>query len=107
MRQIAAAMALTAALSTGVLAAPMANATPWAEGVFRPYSGSTGLAQEMRSLADQYPTLAKLESIGKSVQGKDILVVKVTKNARTVPMAPGLALCTLARNTPGSGSPRR
>jgi hypothetical protein len=85
MRYVAAAMAMTAALGTGVLAGPPASAAPKADGVFRPYSGSTGIAQELRSLAEQYPTLAKLESIGKTVQGKDILVVKVTKNARVTP----------------------
>jgi hypothetical protein len=85
MRYVAAAMAMTAALGTGVLAGPPASAAPNADGVFRPYSGSTGIAQELRSLADQYPNLAKLESIGKTVQGKDILVVKVTRNARVTP----------------------
>jgi Zinc carboxypeptidase/Immune inhibitor A-like, MAM domain len=85
MRYVAAAMALAAALGTSVLTGPAAVAAPKGDGVFRPYSGANGLAQEFQSLAEQYPGLAKLESIGKSVQGKDIYVLKVTRDARTTP----------------------
>ncbi len=85
MRYIAAAFAVTAALGTSVLAGPAVSAAPKGDGVFRPYSGDTGIAQELRSLTGQYPGLAKLESIGKTVQGKDISVVKVTRNAQATP----------------------
>jgi len=62
-----------------------ALAAPPGEGVFRPYSGPGGLAEELRTVAQQHPDRVKLESIGKTVQGRDILAVKVTKDAATVP----------------------
>ncbi|MFJ3170178.1 M14 family zinc carboxypeptidase [Streptomyces roseus] len=51
--------------------------------VFRPYSGKGGLQEEILKTARANPGLAKVVSIGKTVQGKDILALKVTKNART------------------------
>ncbi|MFK0235156.1 M14 family metallopeptidase [Streptomyces vinaceus] len=53
------------------------------DGVFRPYSGKGGLQEEILRTAQANPGLAKVVSIGKTVQGKDILALKVTKNART------------------------
>ncbi|MEU3773908.1 M14 family zinc carboxypeptidase [Streptomyces sp. NPDC032472] len=53
------------------------------DGVFRPYSGKGGLQEEILKTAQDHPGLAKVVSIGKTVQGKDILALKVTKNART------------------------
>ncbi|MFF4103707.1 M14 family zinc carboxypeptidase [Streptomyces sp. NPDC001903] len=53
------------------------------DGVFRPYSGKGGLQEEILKTAQANPGLAKVVSIGKTVQGKDILALKVTKNART------------------------
>lgn len=53
-------------------------------GVFRPYSGPGGLREEMQAQAAAYPRIAKLEVIGRTVQGQDIVAVKVTKNARSV-----------------------
>ncbi|KOY58594.1 M14 family metallopeptidase [Streptomyces sp. XY332] len=53
------------------------------DGVFRPYSGKGGLQEEILGTAQANPGLAKVVSIGKTVQGKDILALKVTKNART------------------------
>jgi hypothetical protein len=50
--------------------------------VFRPYSGPGGLAEELSTTAAANPALAKLVRIGTTVQGKPILAVKVTKNAR-------------------------
>lgn len=52
------------------------------DGVFRPYSGKGGLQEEIVKTGQTNPGLAKVVSIGKTVQGKDILAVKVTKNAR-------------------------
>lgn len=59
---------------TGAAAAPT--------GVFRKYSGTGGLAAELRSVAASHPALTKLVVIGKTVQGQDILAVKVTKDAK-------------------------
>ena len=53
--------------------------------VYRSYSEPGGIRDEIVALAQQYPGLAKLESIGTSLQGQQILAVKVTRNARNVP----------------------
>lgn len=52
------------------------------DGVFRPYSGKGGLQEEILRTAQSHQALTKVVSIGKTVQGKDILALKVTKNAR-------------------------
>ncbi|MBM4831495.1 M14 family metallopeptidase [Actinospica acidiphila] len=54
-----------------------------AEGVFRPYSGAGGLREEILRTAQRHPSLTKVVSIGKTIQGKDILALKLTKQART------------------------
>ncbi|MEU6311775.1 M14 family zinc carboxypeptidase [Streptomyces sp. NPDC047014] len=51
------------------------------DGVFRPYSGKGGLQEEILRTAQEHPGLTKVVSIGRTVQGKDILALKVTKNA--------------------------
>ncbi|MCJ1680253.1 immune inhibitor A [Streptomyces sp. APSN-46.1] len=55
------------------------------DGVFRPYSGKGGLQEEILRTAQENPGLTKVVSIGKTVQGKDILALKVTKNAKKTP----------------------
>ncbi|MFF4878507.1 M14 family zinc carboxypeptidase [Micromonospora sp. NPDC000668] len=52
---------------------------------FRSYSEPGGLRDEIIATAARHPGLAKVETIGRTQQGKPILAVKVTKNARTVP----------------------
>ncbi|MFD8955103.1 M14 family zinc carboxypeptidase [Streptomyces xanthophaeus] len=52
------------------------------DGVFRPYSGKGGLQEEILRTAGSHPALTKVVSIGKTVQGKDILALKVSKNAK-------------------------
>ncbi|MFF7077228.1 M14 family metallopeptidase [Streptomyces lavendulae] len=52
------------------------------DGVFRPYSGKGGLQEEILRTAQQNPGLTKVVSIGKTVQGKDILALKVSKDAK-------------------------
>ncbi len=51
------------------------------DGVFRPYSGRNGLKQEILDTGRAHPDLTKVESIGKTVNGQDILAVKLTKGA--------------------------
>ncbi|WP_406509126.1 M14 family zinc carboxypeptidase [Streptomyces sp. NBC_00212] len=51
------------------------------DGVFRPYSGPNGLKQEILDTGRANPSLTKVESIGKTVNGQDILAVKLTKGA--------------------------
>jgi hypothetical protein len=53
-----------------------------AEGVFRPYSGSGGLKEEILRTGRQNPGLTKVVSIGKTVRGQDILALKLTKGAK-------------------------
>lgn len=52
------------------------------DGVFRPYSGKGGLQEEILRTARENPGLTKVVSIGKTVQGKDILALKVAKDAK-------------------------
>ncbi|WP_320772739.1 M14 family metallopeptidase [Streptomyces sp. CRN 30] len=54
-----------------------------ADGVFRPYSGSGGLQEEILRTAQENPGLTKVVSIGKTVKGQDILALKLTKGAKT------------------------
>ncbi|MET8825959.1 M14 family zinc carboxypeptidase [Streptomyces sp. NPDC004610] len=53
-----------------------------ADGVFRPYSGAGGLQEELLRTAQENPGLTKVVSIGTSVNGQDILALKLTKNAK-------------------------
>ncbi|MBC2901693.1 M14 family metallopeptidase [Streptomyces cupreus] len=53
-----------------------------AESVFRPFSGSGGLKEEIFRTGQENPGLTKVVSIGKTVQGQDILALKLTKNAK-------------------------
>ncbi|MFI7348740.1 M14 family zinc carboxypeptidase [Streptomyces sp. NPDC049936] len=52
------------------------------DGVFRPYSGSGGLREEILRTARQNPRFTKVVSIGRTVNGQDILALKLTKNAK-------------------------
>ncbi|MEU6572857.1 M14 family zinc carboxypeptidase [Streptomyces sp. NPDC046805] len=52
------------------------------QGVFRPYSGSGGLEEEVVRTGQAHPDLTKVESIGKTLDGQDILALKLTKNAK-------------------------
>lgn len=65
-----------------VAAEGLARAKAAGDGVFRPYSGKGGLQEEILRTARENPGLTKVVSIGKTVQGKDILALKVSKNAK-------------------------
>ncbi|MCW2920115.1 MAG: hypothetical protein JWN52_8183, partial [Actinomycetia bacterium] len=52
--------------------------------VFRPYSGSGNIREEIVNAANAYPGIAQAVDIGKSLQGKPITAVRVTKGARTL-----------------------
>ncbi|MBB5872066.1 hypothetical protein F4553_005500 [Allocatelliglobosispora scoriae] len=56
-----------------------------AEGVFRTYSAPGGIRDELSAAAAAHPGIAKLETIGTTIQGKPIRALKVTKNARYTP----------------------
>ena len=49
---------------------------------FRSYSEPGGIRDEIAAVAARYPRLTKVVTIGKTVQGKPILAVKVTRNAK-------------------------
>jgi hypothetical protein len=53
-----------------------------AQGVFRPYSGSGGLKEEIVRTGQQNPGLTKVVSIGRTLNGQDILALKMTKGAK-------------------------
>ncbi|MGW2731935.1 M14 family zinc carboxypeptidase [Streptomyces sp. NPDC001494] len=52
-----------------------------AQGVFRPYSGDGGLKEEILRTARANPGLTKVESIGRTVGGQDILALRLTRDA--------------------------
>ncbi|GGW18756.1 zinc carboxypeptidase [Streptomyces capoamus] len=52
------------------------------QGVFRPYSGSGGLKEEILRTARAHPGLTKVESIGRTVKGQDILALRLTRDAK-------------------------
>ena len=49
---------------------------------FRTYSGADGLAKELRDTAAAHPDLAKVVTFGETVQGKPMLALKLTKDAK-------------------------
>jgi Zinc carboxypeptidase/Immune inhibitor A-like, MAM domain len=53
--------------------------------VFRQYGVPGGLKDEFTQLAADHPDIAELEVIGQSVQGQDIVALRVTRNPRTTP----------------------
>ncbi|MGW1271840.1 M14 family zinc carboxypeptidase [Streptomyces sp. NPDC002491] len=53
-----------------------------AQGVFRPYSGSGGLREEILRTGRENPGLTKVVSLGKTVNGQDILALKLTRDAK-------------------------
>ncbi len=53
--------------------------------VYRSYSEDGGIEDELRETAAANPAIAKLVTLGQSVNGQDILAVKVTRNASTTP----------------------
>ncbi|GAA4441894.1 M14 family metallopeptidase [Phytohabitans houttuyneae] len=52
---------------------------------FRSYSEPGGIRDEVTSTAARYPKIAKLVTVGKSLNGQPILAVKVTKGAKALP----------------------
>lgn len=53
--------------------------------VWRDYDGADGFAAYMRKMARDNPQLLKLEKLGETYQGRDILALKLTQGARDVP----------------------
>jgi hypothetical protein len=59
-----------------------ARARAAGDGVFRPYSGEGGLKEEIVKTGQAHPNITKVVSIGKSVDGRNILALKLTKGAK-------------------------
>lgn len=55
------------------------------DNVFRRYSGPGGIRAELIQQVAQHRQIASLEVLGQSVNGQDIVGVKVTLNANVVP----------------------
>src|SRR5215217_3187122 len=49
--------------------------------VYRSYDQQGGIRDELYALAKRYPAILKLEVIGHTLQGREIIALKVTKNA--------------------------
>ena len=54
--------------------------------VWRPWDGDGGIEQQIRDIAEQYPRLTQLHTIGTTHEGRDILALRVTSNAQHVPL---------------------
>ena len=52
--------------------------------VWRPYDGEGGIEDQMRDAARENPRIAKLVKLGRTIQGRDILALKLTDWARFV-----------------------
>ena len=52
--------------------------------VFRPYAGAGGLRQEFERAARNHPGITELETYGRTVNGRAIIALKVTRGARTL-----------------------
>ncbi|MFE7132574.1 M14 family zinc carboxypeptidase [Streptomyces sp. NPDC057638] len=61
--------------------AARARVTAAGDGVFRRYGGAGGLKEEILATARAHPGLTKVISIGKSLNGQDILALKLSKGA--------------------------
>jgi hypothetical protein len=65
--------------------------------VYRSYDESGGIRDELYALAQRNPAIVKLEVIGRTLQGREIIALKVTKNARQ--LADGARPATLYMGT--------
>jgi Zinc carboxypeptidase len=54
-------------------------------GVWRSWDEPGGIRDELYEIAKKSPSIVKLEVIGHSLQGREIIALKVTKNARKLP----------------------
>ena len=52
--------------------------------MFRPYSGAGNIREELLQIAADHPSIAQAVDIGRSVQGKPITAVRVSKDVRTL-----------------------
>jgi hypothetical protein len=74
---------LTAKTVNGLTVAQ--DATTQATNVFKHYAGPGGLQEEFTQTAAAKPAITKLISIGKTINNQDIIAMKVSSGARTLP----------------------
>jgi hypothetical protein len=79
---IVAASVLLGGLATVAPAAASTPDPPAGGGVFRPYGATGGLEEELVRLAADHPDMTKLVTIGETVNGEEIVALKVTADAR-------------------------
>lgn len=53
--------------------------------VWRRFDGPDGLRQHLYDLADERPDLLSIQSLGTSIEDREVLAVKLTREARTTP----------------------
>jgi hypothetical protein len=53
--------------------------------VWRSFDEPGGIREELYRIAQNHPDIVKLEVIGKSIQGREIVALKVTENANEIP----------------------
>ena len=68
----------------GTAPEPETVASADGDGVFRPYGAPGGLKDEFEQLAAEHPDITKLVTIGQTVQGEDIVALKVSRHARRI-----------------------
>ena len=85
MKRVAAIVGVS--LLVGVLATvspATSNVSADGDAVFRPYGAAGGLQDEFEELAGRNPGITELVTIGKTVRGRDIVALKVTRDARRI-----------------------
>ena len=75
--------------------------------MFRPYGAAGGLKDEFEQLAAEHPGITKLVTIGQTVQGEDIVALKVTRHAAASVTAAGRRRSSSPASTATNGSRRR
>ena len=75
--------------------------------VWRSYDEPGGFEDQMRQIARRNPQIAKLVDLGDTVQGRDILAIKLSQGARGHADGSRPAVLYSGPSTRGSGSPAR
>ena len=78
----------TGLTATEAMAADQDRADQTGGGVYRPWDGPGNIEEEIRKLAADHPDHVQLKVVGKSVQGRDILALRVTAGIANAPKRP-------------------
>lgn len=77
------------------------------DGVYRPYSGKGGLQEEIVKTGQANPGITKVVSSARPLQGKDILALKLSKNAKKAKDGSKPSTLYMSNQHARSGSPPR